>query len=182
MKRYLFLLIVALFIPTQGFGQVAGNISSAWTNVLAVDVNLAFGPSSTATWDPSIGFRLQLNDHFRAGIGDVSFGSADLTSGTRYGIMGGPVVEYTAQFRKDLSYSVIAGIPLQARFAAHISSTFGAAPYVGGALDYHFSPEFALAGVARFQYVATEAYLRSPKMLPSSALLIAFGLGFHFYF
>ena len=182
MKRCLFVFLFVFFIPLAGISQVSENISSAWTNVLAADVNLAFGPSSTATWDPSIGFRLQINDHFRVGIGDVSFGSADLLSGSRFAIMGGPVVEYLAPISDNLSYSILAGIPLQTRWGAGISSTFGAAPYGSAALDYHFSPLFALAGTCRLQYIATEAYLRSPRVLPSSALLAAFGLGFHFYF
>jgi hypothetical protein len=182
MKRCVLVFIVVFSIPLAGIGQVPGNISSAWTNVLAVGVNLAFGPRSTATWDPSIGFRLQVNDHFRVGIGDVSIGSANLLSGTRYAIMGGPVVEYLSPLSDNLSYSIIAGVPLQTRWGAVISSAFGAAPYGSAALDYHFSPFFSLAGILRVQYIATEAYLRSPRVLPSSSLLAAFGLGFHFYF
>jgi hypothetical protein len=171
-----------LFFPLAGISQVSGNISSAWTNVLVADINLAFGPSSTATWDPSIGFRFRIHDHFRIGIGDVSFGSADLVSGTRYAIMAGPVVEYLAPISDNLSYSILAGVPLQNRWGAKITHAFGAAPYGSAALDYYFSPVFALAGIARVQYIATEAYLRSPRVLPSSALIAAFGLGFHFYF
>ena len=182
MKRYLFVFFIAFYCPVKGISQVASNTSGAWTNVLVLDVNLAFGPSTTATWDPSLGFRLQVNDHFRVGIGDVSFGSADLLSGTRYAIMGGPVVEYLSAFSDNLSYSIVAGVPLQNRWGASIAHSFGAAPYGSAALDYHFSPVFALAGIAKFQFIATEAYLRSPRVLPSSALIAAFGIGFHFYF
>jgi len=178
MKRCLFLLITVLFFPISGKSQIA---SSPWTNVFVADVNLAFGPSTTATWDPSIGFRFQINDHFRVGIGDVSFGSADLLSGTRYAIMGGPVVEYLAPINDNLSVSILAGIPLQDRWGASIAHAFGAAPYVSGDLDYHFSPVFSLAGIIRIQDITTDAYLRSPRVLPSSALIVAFGLGFHFY-
>jgi hypothetical protein len=181
MKRYLFLLLAVFLFPCEGISQVPNTTSSAWANILAVDVNLAFGPSSTATWDPSIGFRFQINDHFRVGIGDVSFGAADLLSGTRYAIMGGPVVEYLSHISNELSYSILAGIPLQNRWGAYITHTFGAAPYGAASLDYHFSPAFSLAGDFRLQYIATEAYLRSPRVLPSSSLLIALGLGFHFY-
>ncbi len=182
MKRHFFLLIALSIFPIAGITQVSGNTTSTWTNVLSADVNLAFGPSSTATWDPSLGFRLQVSDHFRVGIGDVSFGSADLISGTRYAIMGGPVVEYLASISDDLSYSILAGVPLQNRWGAGISHGFGTAPYGSAALDYYFSPLFSLAGNLRIQYIATEAYLRSPRILPSSALIAAFGLGLHFYF
>jgi hypothetical protein len=182
MKRYLFVLIVALGVPSTGMGQVAGDMPSPWRNVLSVDVNLAFGPSSTATWDPSIGFRFGLNDHFRVGIGDVSFGGADVATGTRYAIMGGPVVEYTSLFASNFSYSILAGIPLQNRWGAQIPHGFGAAPYGAAAVDYLFTPGFAFAGLVRVQYIATDTYLRSPRVLPSSAIVIGFGIGFHFYF
>jgi len=181
MKRYLFLLTILVLFPIKGIGQMAGNTSRTWANILSVDVNLAFGPNATATWDPSIGFRLQVHDHFRVGIGDVSYGSADLLSGTRHAIMGGPVVEYLAPVSSELSYSITAGVPLQNRWGASIPHTFGAAPYGSAALDYHFSQIFSLAGMLRVQYLATEAYLRSPRVLPSSSVIIAFGLGFHFY-
>ena len=181
MKRYLFLFLLVLFFPVRGDCQIPENNAGAWKNILPVDINLAFGPNSTATWDPSIGFRFQVSEHFRVGIGDVSFGAADLISGTRYAIMGGPVVEFVAPITNDISYSILAGVPLQTRWGAAIAHTFGAAPYGAASLDYHFSPVFALAGDFRLQYVATEAYLRSPRVLPSNAFLIAFGLGFHFY-
>jgi hypothetical protein len=180
MKRYQFVIFLVLFFPLQGTCQISN--SAAWTNVLVVDVNLAFGPSTTATWDPSLGFRLQVNDHFRVGIGDVSYGSADLLSGTRHAIMAGPVVEYLASISENLSYSIVAGVPLQNRWGASIAHSFGAAPYASAAMDYHFSPVFALSGNARFQFITTEAYLRSPRVLPSSALIAALGIGFHFYF
>ena len=182
MKRCLFLFISALCFPTAGISQIAGTSSSAWTNVFVADVNLAFGPSSTATWDPSIGVRFQVSDHFRIGIGDLSYGSADLVSGTRNAIMGGPVVEYLASVNENISYSILAGIPLQDRWGASIVHGFGAAPYGSAALDYHFSPVFALAGTLRMQFIATDTYLRSPRVLPSSAVIAALGVGFHFYF
>src|SRR5258706_11341497 len=112
MKRCLFLLIALLVFPISGKSQIA---TPPWANVFVADVNLAFGPSTTATWVPSIGFRFQVSDHFRVGIGDVSFGSADLLSGTRYAIMLGPVAEYLAPINENLSYSILAGIPLQER-------------------------------------------------------------------
>src|SRR3954471_5264120 len=97
MKRFLIFLFAVLFIPSKGISQLAGSMSPGiHTSVLSIDANLAFGPSSSATWDPSLGFRLQVNDKVRVGIGYVSFGSADVASGTRYAIMGGPVVEYIA--------------------------------------------------------------------------------------
>src|SRR4051812_25783216 len=176
MKRCLFLLIAVYFFPIAARCQIA---SSGWKNILAVDVNLAFGPSTTATWDPSIGFRFQVQDHFRIGIGDVSYGSAELVSGTRHAIMFGPVAEYLAPLGDNLSYSIIAGIPFQDRWGASIAHAFGMAPYGSFDLDYHFSPVFSLAGIVRVQYITTDAYLRSPRVLPSSALLVAFGLGFH---
>ncbi len=182
MKRHLFLLIALFSFPLAGITQVSGNTSDEWSNILAADVNLAFGPSSTATWDPSVGFRMQVSDHFRVGIGDVSFGSADLLSGTRYAIMGGPVVEYLASISDDLSYSILAGLPFQNRWGAGIPHSFGTAPYGSASVDYYFSSVFSLAGILRIQYIATEAYLRTPRILPSSALIAAFGLGFHFYF
>jgi len=181
MKRCLFLVIAVLVFPLVGTCQVAGTTSSAWTNVIVAELNLAFGPSTTATWDPSLGFRIQVNDHFRVGIGDVSYGSADLLSGTRHAIMAGPVVEYLAPAGDNLSYSILAGIPLQDRWGAAIDHAFGVAPYAAGALDYHFSPIFALAGTLRVQYIATDAYLRSPRVLPSAAVVAAIGLGLHFY-
>jgi hypothetical protein len=179
MRRYLFVLLCLPLFATAGTCQVAG---SAWTNVFSVDVNLAFGPKATATWDPSIGFLMQINDRFRVGIGDVSYGTADLLSGTRRAIMGGPVVELLLPASEYVSYSIHAGVPLQNRWGAGIAHSFGAAPYGSGAIDYHFSPVFSLAGIVRVQYLATEAYLRSPRVLPSSALIIALGVGFHFYF
>jgi hypothetical protein len=181
MKRCLFLFITTLCFPIIGIGQIANTSSSTWRNVFVAEVNLAFGPSTTATWDPSIGFRFQVNDHFRVGIGDVSYGSADLISGTRHAIMGGPVVEYLASINTNLSYSIVAGVPLQDRWGASIAHGFGAAPYGSGALDYYFSDAFSLAGIIRIQFVTTDTYLRSPRVLPSSAVIAAFGLGFHFY-
>jgi len=178
MKRCLFLLIALLCSPLSGKSQIA---ASPWTHVFVADVNLAFGPSTTATWDPSIGFRFQVSDHFRVGVGDVSFGSADLVSGTRYAIMGGPVGEYLAPINENLSYSVLLGIPFQDRWGASILHAFGAAPYGAADLDYHFSQVFSLAGIVKVQYITSDAYLRMPRVLPSSALIVAFGLGFHFY-
>ena len=160
MKRYLFLLIASLSFPLAGICQTSGEPLTPLTNVLGVDVNLAFGPSSTATWDPSLSYRIQVTDHFRVGIGDVSFGSADLISGTRYAIMGGPVVEYFAPISTTLSYSIFAGVPLQNRWGAGIAHGFGTAPYASTALDYYFSPVLAVAGAIRIQYVATETYQR----------------------
>ena len=177
MKRCLFVFIALLSFSGTGRSQIT---SSAWTNVFVADVNLAFGPSTTATWDPSIGFRFQVSDHFRVGLGDVSFGAADLLSGTRYAIGGGPVGEYLAAINDNLSYSILAGIPLQNRWGASIAHAFGLAPYGAADLDYHFTPDFSLAGIIKVQYITSDAYLRMPRVLPSS-LIIAFGLGFHFY-
>ena len=176
MKRLLYLVIALLLFPLPGKSQVV-----PWTDVFSVDINLAFGPSTSATWDPALGFRWQFNDEFRIGIADVSFGSADLASGSRYAIMGGPVIEYIASHSKNLSVSLFAGLPFQVRWGAEISSGFGAAPYSSAALDYYFSPKFALSGVGKVQYIASNTYLRTPRVLPASAVLIAFGLGFHFY-
>ena len=152
------------------------------TSLFVVDVTLAFGPSSAATWDPSLGIRWQINDNFRIGLGDVSFGSADLASGSRYAIMGGPVIEYFHRFRSNCTGSILVGAPLQTRWGAGIDGGLGVAPYGLLALDYHFSENFALAAIGKIQYVATEAYLRMPRVLPSSSLIIGFGLGTHFYF
>ena len=178
MKRCLFLLIALFFLPTAGTCQ----ISPGWTNVFVAEANLAFGPSSTATWDPSIGFRLQIADHFRVGIGDLSYGSADLVSGTRNAIMLGPVIEYLIPSSDNLSYSILAGLPVQDRWGANINHAFGVAPYGCGSVDFHFASNFALAGTLRVQYIASEAYLRTPRVLPSAAFVAALGIGFHFFF
>ena len=180
MKKLFVFVFVVLILPSLGIGQTAMK-PLPWTNVFAFDINLAFGPSSTPTWDPSVSFRWQFNDEFRIGIADVSFGEADLSSGSRYALMGGPVLEYIVMHKPNFSVSLFAGLPFQTRWGAGISSGFGAAPYASAAFDYYFSPDFALSGIGRIQYVATNSYLRTPRVLPASSLLVAFGLGFHFY-
>src|SRR5690349_5942684 len=108
MKRYFFLLILFASLPTICIGQVLiNNIPEDHKNAFSLDANLAFGPSTTATWDPSLGLRLQVSDYLRIGIGDVSIGSADLASGSRYAIMGGPVVEFIIPRANNLSGSVL---------------------------------------------------------------------------
>jgi hypothetical protein len=182
MKSCLFLLIAVLCSPIAGISQVAGTVSNGWTNVFTADLNVAFGPSTTATWDPSVGCRIQITDHLRVGVGDLSYGTADLLSGTRHAIMLGPVVEYLIPVSENQSYSILAGIPIQDRWGASITHAFGVAPYGMGSFEYHFSLTIALAGTLKVQYIATEAYLRTPRVLPSSAFVAALGIGFHYFF
>jgi hypothetical protein len=179
MKRCLFFFFALFLFPSAGRSQLS---TVPWTNIIDLGVNLAFGPSTTATWDPSIGFRFQGSDHFRIGIGDLSYGSADLASGTRHAITFGPVAEYLLQRSPTIAYSVIVGIPIQDRWGASIDHTFGVAPYAAGDVDYFFSDQFSVAGILKLQYVATDAYLRMPRMLPSSAFIAALGIGFHYHF
>ncbi len=62
--------------------------------VFTVDLNLAFGPSSTATFDYGLGVRWRVAPNFRIGFSDLSFAQADISSGTRSGISVGPSCEY----------------------------------------------------------------------------------------
>lgn len=174
-KRILF--FVLFLIPVCGMSQAP----SPRSDVASLDVNLAFGPSTTATWDLSLGYRFQVSDQLRVGIGDLSYGNATLASGTRNAIMLGPVVEYLLPATGNISYSILAGIPIQNRWGANIDHAFGVAPYGEGMVDYHFNPQFSLAGIIKAQFIVSDAYLRMPRVLPSSAVILALGVGFHFY-
>jgi hypothetical protein len=184
MKRCLFFVIVLLY-PVAARSQGDASIiqpQAKSINLVSLGANLAFGPSSTITWDPSLAYRRALNDHWWIGIGDLSYGSTDLPSGTRHAIMGGPMAEYTLTPANGLSYSILAGITIQDRWGAEISASLGIAPYGAFQAGYEITPSFTAVGSARLQFIASDAYLRTPRMLPSASIIVALGLGVNYLF
>lgn len=183
MKRTLFIFFTFIF-PFAGKCQILDSLPPSEPSViLTVDVNLAFGPSAYSTWEPSVGVRLLKDEHISIGIGDIGIGYAKLVSGTRYAFMAGPVIDYSLPLTDRLSYFFIAGVTLQIRWGAGIGTLYGSIPYIGGGLEY--LPEFGsivtVTPFLKIEYVASDKYLRMPRILPATAITIAFGMGLHIY-
>ncbi|MDP4219885.1 MAG: hypothetical protein Q8916_10815 [Bacteroidota bacterium] len=187
--KYIPLVFFLIWIPLSAHGQGAQSDTINSGKIFTIDGNLAFGPHSAATWEPSIGFRWVMDEHIRVGIGDFSFGYADIASGTRMAFMVGPVLEYSIQAARQISYSFIAGATMQLRWGAGIGTLFGSMPYGGAQLEFHSEPDepglslqrISLVSMCKVEYVTSDKYLRMPRILPQSAITIAFGLGLHFY-
>jgi len=150
---------------------------------IPINANYAGGPGSVPTWDWGVGFLYQLpQSDLRLGVTNVSYTQANLITGDRHALGFAPSLEYAQRLTHVTE--VVGGIalPLQWRWGADMNTLLGISPEVRAGMDFYFQRYAAIGIETRWSYVLTDGYLRSPRVIPNSAVIGSVGLALKFRF
>lgn len=144
--------------------------------------DIAWGPNTTFLFAGGVGIVTRVADNIRAGLTDLNYASADQLSSNRHSITFAPAIEYYTYLSESVAVQGRLAIPLQIRWGATLDSKLGVQPYLQGGLDLLPSELFSIGGIIRAGYVVTDGFIRTPRVLPQSALALSGGLNFKFHF
>lgn len=150
---------------------------------LSIQGNYAGGPNSTTTLEGTLGFLYQLPETpIRIGVTDLGYASSDIISGTRHALAIAPSIEYAHVFSKDVEAVGGLALPVQIRWGAGLDSYTGLMPEARLGLDLYFIDYLGVGIQGKWSYVITDGYVRSPRVLPSGAVVGSIGLDMKFRF
>lgn len=144
--------------------------------------DIGWGPSETFLFAGGVGVVTRIAEGIRAGITDLNYASADQLSSNRHSITFAPAVEYYKYLSPSVAFQGRVAIPLQIRWGAELDSKLGVQPYLQTGFDWLPSELFSIGGFARTGVVVTDGFIRTPRVLPQSAVAITGGLNFKFHF
>jgi hypothetical protein len=144
--------------------------------------DVAWGPNSTFLYAGGLGVMMLVEDNLRLGLTDVNYAAADQLTSDRHSLTFAPAVEYYTYLSKIVAIQGRLALPLQVRWGADLDSKLGVMPYFQAGLDLFPSERFSVGAFGRTGIVATDGFIRSPRVLPQSAIAIVGGLNFKFHF
>jgi hypothetical protein len=144
--------------------------------------NLAWGPNTTFLFEGGVGIVTRVAEHINVGVTDLNYASADQLAGNRHSITFAPVVEYYTRVSESVALQGRIAVPLQIRWGADLDSKLGVQPYLQAGIDVFPSDVFSIGGYARSGFVVADGFIRTPRVLPASAVSLSGGLTFKFHF
>jgi hypothetical protein len=187
MLRTIASLAVLLFLASTSHAQLRGpvdldSLDREFPTYVELGGDVAWGPNTTFLFAGGVGIVTRVAEHIRAGVTELNYASADQLSSNRHSITFAPTVEYYTYLSKTVAVQGRLAIPLQIRWGAGLDSKLGVQPYLQGGLDLFPSELFSIGGYARAGMVVTDGFIRTPRVLPQSAVAITGGLDFKFHF
>lgn len=188
MLRIIAGIFVSLAVVANGYAQEDGGTpfndvyDRPNTTYVELGGNVGWGPNTTFLVEGGVGLVTEIAPDLRAGVTDVMYTSADQLQGNRHGMTFAPTVEFYKHLSDAVAFQGRLAIPLQIRWGADLDSKLGVQPYVQAGFDWFASEDFSVGGYARSGFVATQGFIRSPRVLPQSAVSIVGGavLKYHF--
>lgn len=188
----IFILLFALYFSIPHISSVQAqeieynydvdSLDKARSTYVEFLANIAFGPDETFMYEGGFGILTEIADNVRLGVADVTYTNADQLEGSRHAIGFGPAVEFFKRTSENVALQARFGVPLQIRWGADIDSKLGIQPYAQGGINFYVAREFSIGLIARGAIVATNGYVRSPRVLPESAIALSGGLDFKYHF
>ncbi|HET6511584.1 MAG TPA: hypothetical protein VFH43_05295 [Candidatus Kapabacteria bacterium] len=178
------LLCIANTSQAQSFrGEVdLDSLDRAFPTYVELGGDVAWGPSETFLFSGGVGIVTRVAENIRAGVTELNYASADQLSSNRHSITFAPTVEYYKYLSESVAFQGRLAIPLQIRWGADLDSRLGVQPYLQAGLDWLPSELFSIGLFARSGFVVTDGFIRTPRVLPQSAVAITGGLNFKFHF
>jgi hypothetical protein len=144
--------------------------------------DIAWGPNTTFLFAGGVGVVTRVAENIRAGVTDLTYASADQLQSNRHSITFAPAVEYYKYLSESVALQGRFAVPLQIRWGAGMDSKLGVQPYLQAGVDLLPSELFSIGGYVRGGYVATDGFIRTPRVLPASAVALSGGLNLKFHF
>jgi hypothetical protein len=179
--------ILLSFVNTSSAQSIRGEVDldsldRTFPTYVELGGDVAWGPSETFLVAGGVGIVTRVADHIRAGVTDLSYASADQLSSNRHSITFAPAVEYYTYLTDAIAFQGRMAIPLQIRWGADLDSKLGVQPYVQAGIDLLPSELFSIGGFIRSGFVVTDGFIRTPRVLPQSAVALTGGLNLKFHF
>ncbi len=179
-------ILLCLADPTQAQsfrGEVdLDSLDREFPTYIELGGDVAWGPNETFLFAGGVGVVTRVAENIRAGVTDINYASADQLTSNRHSITFAPAVEYYTYLTESIAFQGRLAIPLQIRWGADIDSKLGVQPYLQAGIDLLPSELFSIGGFIRSGFVVTDGFIRTPRVLPQSALALTGGLNFKFHF